>query len=84
LATGWVTCIRFPVGTGTFSFHHHIHTGSEAHLASYPMGTRGTFPGGKAGGGMKLTTQLLLIPRLRMRGAIPQLPYIFMALCLAK
>jgi hypothetical protein len=32
--------VRFPAGDGNFSLHHHP--------ASYPMGTRGSFPGGKA------------------------------------
>jgi hypothetical protein len=38
---------RFPAGTGNFSLHHRVQTGSGAHLASYPMGTGGSFPGGK-------------------------------------
>jgi len=29
-----------------FSLHHRVQTDSEAHPASYPMGTRGSFPGG--------------------------------------
>jgi hypothetical protein len=33
-----------------FSLHHRIQTGSGAHPASYPMGTKGSFPGGKAVG----------------------------------
>jgi len=37
---------RFPAGAGNFSFHHR----HGAHRASYPMGTRGSFPGGKAAG----------------------------------
>jgi hypothetical protein len=37
---------RFPVGAGNFSLHHRIHNGSGAHPASYPMVTRGSFPGG--------------------------------------
>jgi hypothetical protein len=32
---------------GNFSLHHHVQTGSGAHPASYPMDTRGSFPGGK-------------------------------------
>jgi hypothetical protein len=28
--------------------HHRVQTGSGVHPASYPMGTRGSFPGGKA------------------------------------
>jgi hypothetical protein len=39
-----------PAGTENFSLHHRIQNGSGAHAASYPMGTRGSFPGGKAAG----------------------------------
>jgi hypothetical protein len=39
---------RFPAGDGNFSLHHRVQTGSGAHPASYPMGTRGSFPGSKA------------------------------------
>jgi hypothetical protein len=42
--------VRFPVGAGNFSPHHRVQNGSGAHPASYPMGTRGSFPGGKAAG----------------------------------
>jgi hypothetical protein len=42
--------IRFPAGAGNFSLHHRVQNGSGAHPASYPMGTRGPFPGGKAAG----------------------------------
>jgi hypothetical protein len=38
---------RFPAGAGNFSLHHSVQNGSGAHPASYPMGTRGSFPGGK-------------------------------------
>jgi hypothetical protein len=38
--------IRFPAGTGNFSLHHRVQNGSGAH----PMGTRGSFPEGKAAG----------------------------------
>jgi hypothetical protein len=41
--------VQFPAGAGNF-FHHRVQTGSGAHSASYPMGTRGSFPGGKAAG----------------------------------
>jgi hypothetical protein len=34
--------------SGNFSVRYHIQTGSGAHPASYPVGTRGSFPGGKA------------------------------------
>jgi hypothetical protein len=41
--------VRFPAAAGNFS-HHRVQNGSEAHPASYLMGTRGTFPGGKVAG----------------------------------
>jgi hypothetical protein len=33
-----------------FSLYHRVQTGSGVHPTSYPMGTRGSFPGDKAGG----------------------------------
>jgi hypothetical protein len=42
--------VRFLAGAGNFSLHHRVQNGSGAHPASYPMGTRGSFPGGKADG----------------------------------
>jgi hypothetical protein len=42
--------VRFPAGARNFSLHHGVLNGSGAHPASYPMGTRGSFPGGKAAG----------------------------------
>jgi hypothetical protein len=46
LATGWVT-----ENSGEeFSLLHVVQTGSGAHPASFPMGTGGPFPGGKAAG----------------------------------
>jgi hypothetical protein len=38
--------VRLPVGAGNI-FHHRV---SGAHLASYLVGTRVSFPGGKAAG----------------------------------
>jgi len=38
------------VGAGNFSLNHRVPNGSGTHLASYPMGTGGSFPGGKAAG----------------------------------
>jgi hypothetical protein len=40
--------VRFLAGAGNFSLHHRVQNGSGAHPASYPMGIRGPFPGGKA------------------------------------
>jgi hypothetical protein len=42
--------VRLSVGAGNFSLHHRIQNGSGAHPASFPMGTRGSFLGGKAAG----------------------------------
>jgi hypothetical protein len=42
--------VRFPTGVGKFSLHHRVQSGSGAHPASYPMGTMGSFPGGKVAG----------------------------------
>jgi hypothetical protein len=42
--------VRFPTGAGNFSRHHRIQNDSGAHPASYPMGIRDSFPGGKAAG----------------------------------
>jgi len=35
--------VRVPGGTGNFSLHHRVQTGSGTHSASYPMGTKGSF-----------------------------------------
>jgi hypothetical protein len=40
--------VRFSAGAGNFSLHHRVQNGSGAHPASYPMSTRGSFPGGEA------------------------------------
>jgi hypothetical protein len=42
--------VGFPTGAGNFSLHHRIQNGSGAHSASYTMGIRGSFLGGKAAG----------------------------------
>jgi hypothetical protein len=41
--------VRFPEGVGNFS-HYRVQNGSGVHPASYPIGTRGSFPCGKAAG----------------------------------
>jgi hypothetical protein len=46
----WGSRVQFPVGAGNFPLHHLIQNDSGAHPASYPVGTRGSFPGGKAAG----------------------------------
>jgi hypothetical protein len=42
--------VRFPAGAGNFFLPYRVQNGSGAHPASFPMGTRGSFPGGKAAG----------------------------------
>jgi hypothetical protein len=42
--------VRFPTGAENFSLHYRAQNGSGAHPASYPMGTRGAFLGGKVTG----------------------------------
>jgi hypothetical protein len=42
--------VRFPARTGNFSLHDRVQNCSRVHPASYPMGTRGHFPWGKATG----------------------------------
>jgi hypothetical protein len=41
---------RFLAGAGNFSLHHRVKNGSGSRPASYPVGTRGCFLGGKAAG----------------------------------
>jgi hypothetical protein len=48
--TGSTIWVRFPAGAGNFSLHRRVQNGSEAHPASYPMGTVDSFPGNKAAG----------------------------------
>jgi hypothetical protein len=40
--------VRFPAGAGNYSLYHRVQNSSGVHPASYPMGTRGSFPGVKA------------------------------------
>jgi hypothetical protein len=41
---------RFPAGAGNFSLHNRVQNDSGAHPASYPVVTRGSFPGLKRPG----------------------------------
>jgi len=40
--------VWFPAGAGNFSLWYCVQNGSGAHPASYSVGARGSFPGGKA------------------------------------
>jgi hypothetical protein len=46
------SAVRFPAGAGNFSLRHRVQNSSGAYTASYPTGTRGSFPGGKAAGAL--------------------------------
>jgi hypothetical protein len=46
LRAGW-SGVRVPAEAGNFSLHHRVQTGSGAHPASYPVGTRGSSLGVK-------------------------------------
>jgi hypothetical protein len=46
----WDSRVQFLEGAGNFSLYHHVQNSSGAHPTSYPVGTRGSFPGGKVAG----------------------------------
>jgi hypothetical protein len=46
----WGYRVRFPAGAGNSSLHYRVQNGSGAYPASYTIGTRVSFPGGKAAG----------------------------------
>jgi hypothetical protein len=76
--------VRFPAEAGNFSLHHSVQTGSEAHPASYPMGTTGSFPGDKRPGRESDHSPLSSteVKNARSYTSTPQ--YVFMACCLVK
>jgi hypothetical protein len=83
LWAGWPG-VRFPAGAGNVSLQHRVQTGSGVHPAPYSIGTRCSFLGVKRPG-HEATTELHLVPRSRLHGAIPQfLQYVFMAWCSVK
>jgi hypothetical protein len=84
LRIGW-SGVRIPAGAGNFSLHRHIQTGSGAHPASYLMGIKGSFPGGRVAGAWSWKLASILCRGRRVRGAIPPLPqYASMAWCSVK
>jgi len=58
---------------GLFVYATALRAALGVHLASCPVVTGGSYPGGKATGGVKLTTHLYLVSRLGMHGSIPLL-----------
>jgi hypothetical protein len=71
--------VRVPIGARKFSLLQKVQTASGTHTASYSMGSMVNFQE-KSGQGVTFTTDLNVVPGLRMSGAIPLLPlYAFMA-----
>jgi hypothetical protein len=66
--------VRFPAGAGNFALPHRVQNGSGTHPASYPMCTRGSYPGGKAAGAWSWPLTSIQRRGQRMRGAISPLP----------
>jgi hypothetical protein len=64
---------QLPAVAGNFSLHHLVKNGSGAHPACQ-MGTRGSFPGGKAAGSWSWQLNSIWWRGQRMSGAIPSLP----------
>jgi hypothetical protein len=74
---------RFPAGAGNFSLQHNVKNGSGAHPASYPMGTRGSFSGGKSAGREADHTSISAeVKNVWSYTSTP--PYVFVAWCLVK
>jgi hypothetical protein len=74
LTTDFTPGVRFPAETKDFSSSLCVQTNSEAHSASYPMGTGSPFPGAKFGRGVTLTTNPIYFRGQEWVGAIPPLP----------
>jgi hypothetical protein len=66
LNTDWITGVQYPAEAKNASSSLSDQTRSEAHPASYPMGTEGPFSGVKCRWGMMLTIHPHLVPRSRM------------------
>jgi hypothetical protein len=72
--------VQSPAEAKYFSSSLCVQTGSEAHPASYPMGTVGPSPGVKRGRGVTLTTHLYIVSRSRKSGSYTHPP---LAACMA-
>jgi hypothetical protein len=84
IATGYelddrIIGVRFPSGVGNFSLRNRVQTGSGAHRTSFPMGTGGFFPRGKAAGSIHLVSK-----SKNVWSCTSTPPYVFMAWCLVK
>jgi hypothetical protein len=76
---------RFPAWAGNFSLHHRVQNGSGAHPASYPMRTRGSFPGRVKRPGREADHSPHLVPRPKNEWSYTSTSqYASMAWCSAK
>ena len=66
----WWSAVPIPVGAKEFSVVLNVQTSSGAQLAFYSVRTMGHFPEVRRSG-VKLTSHLHPVPKLRMNGAIP-------------
>jgi hypothetical protein len=66
-ATNSAIGVQFPVGQDTY-LRRNVQTGPGVHTGSYPMGK--AFLRGQRGQGVKPTTHLHVVPRLRMNRAV--------------
>jgi hypothetical protein len=66
--------VRLPAVAGNFSLHRRVQNGSGIHPASYPMGTRSSFPGGKAARAWSWPLTSTSCRGQRMSGAIHPFP----------
>jgi hypothetical protein len=71
--------VRLPTGSREFSLHQNVQTDSRAHEAFHLKGIERLFSRRGIGRGVKVTTHLHLVPRLRMSGVIPLLLVYFHA-----
>jgi hypothetical protein len=67
LSTNWKTGVRSPAEAKDYSSSLCVQNSSEAHPASYPMGTRGRSPKGKALLGVTLNGCNMLFCRYKSR-----------------
>jgi hypothetical protein len=82
VAMGWVIgVLGFDSRWGwEYFLDHLVQNSSGAHPTSYPVGTRGSFPGSKTG--VKLNTHLHQVPRSKNEWSYTSTPqYTFMAWC---
>jgi hypothetical protein len=71
--------VRFPAEAGNLSLHHRVQNCSGAQAAFYPMGTMGSFPGGKADHSRPYSAE---VKNAWSYTSTPQ--YVFMVWCLVK